>query len=188
MQVEKKDLVIDDYLMPEELVDSMLAINEFDENVRAIDEHTFRTRFLELLTNTESPQPTIGWLQIARSPYNPVNVVKDGKLLFTVPPLVRTHPTNINVDSFTNCNVIAVEYKQYLRQHPNVGMNYISQAMAGKLQLSGPDYDYVASWNKVLEYYGKPLIPLPTSFKEKEAVDDTNQPETVFDDDEFEEC
>lgn len=186
--IRKEDLVIDDFLMPEELVDSLIAINGYDEHNRAIDEHTFRTRFLDLLTNTESTQPTIAWMQVAKGPYNPVNVVKDGKLLFTVPPLIRTHPTNINVDGHTNCNVIAVEYKQYLQQHPNMGMSYINEALSTKLKLAGPDYEYIAQWNKILEYYGKPLIPLPDSFTPDSEKEEPKQPETVFDDDDYEEC
>lgn len=154
-----KEIVVDDLTMPQELVDAMTSIGEMtDDIVRAIPEPEFRKKYLPIFTSTASDVDLSPWLDISGTAYESVNVVKDGRVLFVVPPLVKRHPTLVNVDSRYSAATIAAEARQYESRHPNQGTQHLVRHLSVKVVKDGVNLEEVAQWNEILAYYGQPTI------------------------------
>jgi hypothetical protein len=180
----KPKYITNDFTMPEELVNAMLSIADMTNDiVRAIPEELFRTRYLPMFVSTELNVDMSPWLDICGTAYEPVNVVKSGAVLFVVPPLVKRHPTIINVDSRFSAATIVAEARQYQERHPTLGVNHIVDNLSKKVLKEGVNMEDVARWNTILRYYGYPTIgnlTLPDDIK--------SSPPMVLDDDDFEEA
>lgn len=188
---QKEELEINDTTMPEELVDSMLQLQQYDsETARVVSEHDFRNKYLELLTNTAGKVDLTPWLQVCGTAYEPVNIVKDGKTIFTVPPLLQRHPTLSRVDSRFSSTTIVAEARGHASRLPHLGFQHLVNNMSEKVILDGVDYGYVKQWNEILAYYGKPVIEVPQNLLPADEQKALGAPvdETTFGDDDFEEC
>lgn len=177
--------VVDDLAMPEELLDAMLSIKEMtDSIVRAIPEDVFRRKYLPMFMSTEKKVDMSPWLDICGTAYEPVNVIKGGRVIFVIPPLVKRHPTIINVDSRFSAPTIIKEAQQYQERHPKLGVAHLVKHLSTKVFTEGVNLEEVAQWNTVLTYYGYPTIG---DIAPAGSEDDTPQ-HTELDDDDFEEA
>ena len=185
--VDKKkleDYEQNDHTMPTELVEAMLSISDMTDNiVRAVPEHTFRTKYLPLFVNTTGKVDLSKWLDVSGTAYESVNVVKDGRVLFVVPPLVKRHPTLINVDSRFSASTIVAESIQHHSRHPALGMSHLMNNLGGKVLKEGVNLEEVKQWNMILQYYGYPIIG-----GAKVEPNTLSPAQAEFDDDDFEEA
>lgn len=181
----KKDLVVDELTMPQELVDAMVSIGEMtDDIVRAIPEPEFRKKYLPIFTSTDKNVDVSPWLDISGTSYESVNVVKDGRVLFVVPPLIKRHPTLVNVDSRFSAATIAAEARQYESRHPNQGINHLVKNLGTKVIQDGVNLEEVAQWNEILTYYGLPTLGNIVAETGEQVIPNVVE----FDSDDFEEA
>ena len=155
----KEAYVTNDVTMPEELVEAMVSIGEMtDDIVRAIDEVKFRTVYLPMFVSTEKDVDLSPWLDVCGNHYESVNVVKDKRVIFVVPPLIKRHPTLVNTDPRSSAPTIANEARQYQDRHPSLGVKFLVENLGDKVVREGVSVEEVRQWNAILEYYGYPLI------------------------------
>ena len=180
--VVPKEYETNETTMPAELVDAMLSIGEMTDGiVRAIPEADFRNKYLPMFTSTAKNVDLSPWLDISGTAYESVNVVKNGQVIFVVPPLVKRHPTLINVQSHKSSHTIMIEARQYHDRHPALGQRHIIDNLGEKIVKEGVDLDEVRQWNAILEYYGfEPIGGLKS-----EKIEEPKAAE--FKDDDFEE-
>jgi len=154
-----KEYEVNDITMPQDLVDAMVSIGEMtDDIVRAIPETEFRRKYLPMFVSTEKDVDLSPWLDVAGSAYESVNVVKDKRVLFVVPPLIKRHPTLINADPRNSAGTISNEARQHQDRHPSLGVKFLVDNLGGKVVKEGVSVEEVRQWNEILKYYGYPLI------------------------------
>lgn len=181
---DRDDYETNEMTMPSELVDAMLSISEMTDNiVRAIPESEFRSKYLPMFVSTEKNVDLSPWLDISGTAYESVNVIKNNEVIFIVPPLVKRHPTLINVDSRVSANTIANEARQYQDRHPSLGVKYLVDNLGSKVVKEGVNIDEIRQWNAILEYYGYPQIGNVKAAGEIKA----DAPQPQLDEDDFEE-
>lgn len=186
----KEELEINDTTMPEELVDSMLLLQQYDsETARVVSDADFRNKYLPILTDTSGKVDLSPWMAVCGTAYEPVNIVKDGRVLFTVPPMLQRHPTLSRVDSRFSSPTIVAEARGHASRLPHLGFHHLVKNMSEKMILDGPEYTYLKQWNEILAYYGKETIHVPENLLPQSAPA-LNAPVATeaFGDDDFEEC
>lgn len=157
---EKKEPVVDEEMgMTQDLIDSMKSITEMTEDaIRQMPEHIFRTTYLPLLLGEIADGNMRLWADAAGGAYNEVEIVKDGKVIFTVPPLMRRHPTRVKHKQEDSIATIAGEAQLHMNNHPLMGQRMLVNKISKKNILQGYDEKSVAQFNAILKYYDRPLI------------------------------
>lgn len=156
---------VDNY--PEEIEAMDMIINSAKEDIPNVPEDIFVEHILPQLARRDGNVDLSFWSAIAGNVYRPINVVKDGTVLFTVPPPLRQY------GSFTNLSVREsvperLEMARLKTQvHPQLGETYYDQEFSKLAHVPPPNRDDVAAWDKILIRYGYP--PLTTAV---EAVED----------------
>ena len=180
----EKKYETNDVTMPQDLVDAMVSIGEMtDDIVRAIPEYEFRKNYLPMFVSTDKNVDLSPWLDIAGNHYESVNVVKDRRVIFVVPPLIKRHPTLVNADPRTSAGTIANEARQHQDRHPSLGVKYLVDHLGEKVVKDGVNLDEVRQWNEILKYYGYPLIG---NLEPTESIAPT-EPELELEEDDVEE-
>lgn len=183
LPAEKPKYEVNETTMPQELLDSMLSIQEMtDDIVRAIPEHEFRQKYLPMFVSEEKDVDLSPWLDVSGTAYESVNVVKNNAVIFVVPPLIKRHPTLVNVQSHKSAHTIVNEARQYHDRHPAQGLRHLVENLGNKVVKEGVDMESVKQWNAILEYYGYEPIG---NLKADNAIEEPQLPE--FKDDDFEE-
>ena len=146
-------------------------------NRARIPEELFKGVFLGLFANLENqhPQATIqNWIWIAGSPFNKVDVVADGQVIFTVPPVFSkdaVQPQALNRGEPLS-HVVAIAEKLSMRS-PIEGQNYIDNKYAAasrNLQGKVSRLAYAQEWNLIFKRYGLPELVELSEKPEVKAV------------------
>ena len=129
-------------------------LSSFEEEKPRISEELFVSRYLPLLASRQTGVDVTPWLQVAGNAYRSVEVVKDGKVLFTVPPLLRQIPTKIHRRGAESVLEIVETSRLHAAQHPRVGQYYLEQHLQGAVDPEPPEESALKEWYNVLKGYG----------------------------------
>ena len=84
----KQKVINDNILLDANTREAMRVLNEGAEERPTIDLDSFVRTFLPAIGQVhDKPLDMNPWLSIAKGPYNPVDVISNGQVVFPVPPL-----------------------------------------------------------------------------------------------------
>lgn len=134
-------------------------------DISNVPERVFREVFLPMFAGKEDlvyPATTQIWANIAGSYYAPVNIVNEkNEILYTVPPLMNNKAVNpVSSDEIPIAHVVATA-KQYANMHPAQGAAYLDAELTKRsllMRLPSNVLEDIATWNKIFERYGYPVI------------------------------
>ncbi len=107
------------------------------------------------------------WLDVAGTAYNEVDIVdQDGKVLFTVPPLLRDTPLMEKRHPNDTMREAMAEYINYASLHPKMGKAYLEKVISSKIPRKPADVRYIRRWNDIFVRYGLPPIELTPIMKQ----------------------
>ncbi len=165
---------------------AFIAVLE-DSDRPSIEEHEFSSIWLPILTCRTGGRPQIHrWVdEVAGDPNRAVDVIKDGKILFVVPPIIAPYPTETK---YHNSRAAGAIIDQALRQEilsPIAAERYVAEAIP-KIYESVKDSSQTKRiirqvrelWNKIYGYYGLPLIPLDGADLPSTPTDAVDTPPT----------
>lgn len=136
------------------------------KNRPRIPEALFKNVFLGLFANLENQHPdaTIeNWIAIAGNPFNPVDVIDNQQVLFTVPAVFSKDavvPQAMNENNEPIAHIVSIAEKLSLRS-PIEGQNYIDNKYSGVSERVKGKVSQVAfakEWNAIFTRYGLPPI------------------------------
>mgnify|MGYP000029356127 FL=1 len=157
----KQRKINDSILLDDTTREAMRVLNEGVETKPTIDLDLFVRTFLPALGQEhDEPLDMNPWLAISKGPYNPVDVVSNGSVVFTVPPLLNRRNTRINENSKDSLTTIAVVAKQKGDAHPMMGQNYLRQGLLSYVGRERVNPEALQEWNRVLVKYGYDPIEL----------------------------
>lgn len=178
--------------------------NDFDKAIESladiekanrprIPEELFRTVFLGLFANLENQHPdaTIqNWVSIAGNPFTEVEVLSEGKVLFTVPALFDKNAIKPQVMGQTEpLSHIVATAQQLAMRSPIEGQNYIDNKYAKtsrKIYNQVDKFAFAKEWNSIFKRYGLPeIVELKTNESSKSIIKNDIKDELRGDDLEF---
>jgi hypothetical protein len=169
----KQQEINDNILLNSHVRDAMKVLNEAAEKHPTIELDLFVRTFLPAIGQEHDEALNMGpWLTVAKSPYNPVDVVSNGQVVFTVPPLLNRRHTRINERSQDSLTTLAVVAQQKSDAHPLMGQTYLRNGLMNYVGKTRVNPNALAEWNRVLTKYGYEPI-------ETEAVPESVKPASV---------
>lgn len=135
-----------------------------------ISEELFVSRYLPILGSRQPNTDITPWLEVAGNAYRAVDVVKDGNVLFTVPPIFRQIPTKIHRRGSESVLEIVETSKLHAAQHPRVGQHYLDQHLSSSVERVDPETEQLEKWKEVLKRYGYDTQDQPTALGAESAV------------------
>lgn len=124
------------------------------ETIGEVDINIFRERYLPILAGkVEGANPAV-WLEVAKSPTAPVNVMENGKVAFKVPPLIREANIVPNTDSRNSMIEIVATTALKGEMHPRLGISYFREKSSEKIRMSDIDMEMLGQWNAILKRFG----------------------------------
>ncbi len=168
----KQKAINDNILLDTNTREAMRVLNEGAEERPTIDLDSFVRTFLPAIGQVhDKPLDMNPWLSIAKGPYNPVDVISNGQVVFTVPPLLNRRDTRLNENSRQSMTTIASVAQQKSDAHPMMGQNYLRKGLESFVGRRKVNPTALTEWNRVLIKYGYEPISL-------ESVPDTKSKPT----------
>lgn len=127
--------------------------------IPTIDEYLFVKRYLPLFLTRDELTPVSAWLEVAKHPFSPVNVVKNGKVLFTVPPLCRQVSVRSESVHDSVYEILSLARKKEMIS-PVLGANYLKEKLDQLIIADPASLDTIRQWNTIFEYYGLDTVDL----------------------------
>jgi len=127
----------------------------------AIQEAVFKQLFLPLFLDSDGKRDMDAWIAAAGSPFNPVNVYRGQEFLFQVPPFLS--PSDKYLDGMKDVAIseqLAVTEKKF-ESFPKFGEIHFREWFIDRVRGKHYDIELTRRWNKIFEFYGLPVIPLP---------------------------
>lgn len=147
--------------------------------VPQIDEYLFVRRYLPLFLTREELTPVSGWLEVAKHPFSPVDVVKNGKVLFRVPPLCRQVTLKYDGSHDSVYEILSLAKKKD-QISPVMGSNYLNNALNELIIKDPASVEVLRQWNIIFEYYGLDKIELPEPTKDVEVKKQVEEDKTTL--------
>jgi len=126
----------------------------------------------------------IKWAELARSPFNPVDVIDMvGNYLYTVPPMImKPNLTGMPIGD-VNFGKIASTYELKNNRLPAEASNYLNNQLNGLAeQIQGPDINMITKqWEYIFARYVKPAVLQPQVPSLPTAVSEDTSMEGVID-------
>lgn len=149
-----------------------------------IDEQNFR-KYLPLFMyrgdKTDNKLPVSDWLEVAGSPFMPVDVFNGKTYLFTVPPLLARQNRLDYLPSNFNISDVITQAKLKSEIMENLGENHLNEHLLSRLPDEPPlDLSDAMVWNEIFKRYNLPLIPLPGVETDKGQTSSKNE-QVTFD-------
>jgi hypothetical protein len=146
--------------------------------ISTIPEQVFVEYFLDFfksgMVNDSNNILGIKWVELSKSPFNPVYVIDGaGNYLYTVPPLVLK-PDLVNQPiAGVNFSKIAATYELKNNRLSTDAANYINNQLSGLSdQIQSPDANIVIKqWEYIFNRYAKPVVTEPTEANRMIAKD-----------------
>lgn len=143
--------------------------------IPTIREEVFVNNYLPLLASKEVGVDLTPWLEVCGHFYRPVDVVKDGEVLYRVPALLKQTPVNSPVGPRDSVDERIKTSRLKARVHPRLGKTYFEQELGKLVGSNAPDMESLSVWNGILSRYGyEPLT--------NDTVDTTSPTKPVVDD------
>jgi hypothetical protein len=134
-------------------------INENRSRIVSVEEHVFVSKYLPLLTATQKVDLT-PWVELAGGgfqggQFKPVHVVKNGQLLFTVPPLFATPTTYTKYDERQSISTVVDQLQSKARAF-NLSMDIALPKTLQGLYTTRREQtpDHSKAWAAILQRYG----------------------------------
>ena len=133
---------------------------------RVFPEHLFKSVWLPIFAGVSNEingkkVGIVDWLDVAGTALHEVDIIdKEGKVLFTVPPLIRDTPMLAKRHPNDSMREIMAEYIGYATLHPNMGKVFMEKVIGAKIPRKPADVRYIRRWNEILTRYGYPPIEL----------------------------
>lgn len=155
-------------LQDQRMVDAFRMLAE--PSVPVIEEYVFVKKYLPLFVDNDKEVPVSLWLEVARHPYNPVDVVSNGQVIYRVPPLCK----RVNINAINNPRDSVYEmistYKMKSDVHPTLGDKFLEQKTNELIRKETLDTSTLKQWNVIFARYNLPLIEIPEEGKNTEVV------------------
>lgn len=141
--------------IPKSMLDDLIEVEHHQ-----FPEHLFVSVFLPMFA-ADMDTPVEEWLRVASNVFTPVDIIgKDGKVLFTVPPLMRKLPVADKHHPSESLYELWHDYEEFAKIHPNKGAQFLKAIIANKVPRTPADVKDLRTWNSIFERYGYPLIEL----------------------------
>jgi len=155
-----------DVLLDSQTREAMDTITKLSHQKATIDLDTFVRVYLPALGQShEDPLSLVPWVKLAGGPFMPVDVVSNGRVVHTVPPLLNRTQTVLNStngQSLSNLVEIANKKRDV---SPNLGINHLRQGLEGRVQDRRVVVSELLEWNSILTKYGYSPIEIPDAVK-----------------------
>ena len=177
----------DKTILPEHFLQNLKELSASPYERSTISEAVFRHKWLPLFnaTSHEDLAPIGDWVQqVALNPFREVDVIKDGEVVFVVPPMLNSQidvfkdGTDIYLD--TELDSIRREAAHFAIK----GERQFEDKIIGNLKVDVEPSDYSQRMDKIFEYYGIPRakrLEAPGTTSKTSAADET-MPEVSFED------
>ena len=148
------------------------ALSSMDEILKVVEEakmyigeEVFKRDYLPLFKKDIYSEETIrSWLSVCKNPYYPVSVVdKEGKVLFTVPPILKRQKTRVTDDTKYTFSAILERAKWKSNVFPKKGEEFFSTCL-DKISEDVESGEW-NSWTEIFARYDEKMS-LPTKSKE----------------------
>lgn len=127
-----------------------------------LPEALFVQHLLPMMTTTDRAIDVGLWNDLAGHPLRPIDVVDPrGNVLFRVPALLKTLPTQQHFSGLSSVAEALKEYQSTSNIHPMLGDETFKARMQSKLPTPDADLTDLMTWNAILAHYNKPTLPLP---------------------------
>lgn len=174
--------------IPMHVLESLRDIKKSPYQRTRIDEATFKNRWLPLFNaaSHEGLAPLGDWVQqVAGNPFREVEVIKDGNVLFVVPPIL-----NSNIDIFKAEADIYLDTELDTARREGAhfaikGKRHFETAVLNNLNKDLQPSDYSTRMDKIFEHYGltrTKKIATPTSNKPGQTDDPNEKLSVDFED------
>jgi hypothetical protein len=150
---------IEKKLLPDDLRSAMESICEWSRENKRIDYDTFRRKYAELLLSKD-PVDLTPWEQVAGNPYSRVDVIRNGKIVYTVPPLWRSQVTLMPDVYERSMSKVQLDFSKQYEIHPEASMKTIQNGISSRLNPGKVDLADLLNWNKILIDMGREPIDL----------------------------
>ncbi len=140
--------------------------NFLESDRRVFPEHLFKSVWLPIFAGVtdeiNGKKVSISdWLDVAGTAMHDVDIVdKEGKVLFSVPSLIRDTPMMSKRHANDTMREVMSEYVNYASLHPNMGKVFMEKVMFSKIPRKPADVRYIRRWNEIFSRYGYPPIEL----------------------------
>lgn len=141
----------------EKVLGAMQAISSLgEEDVPRISEDLFVGRYLPVLAGKVDSEktPLLFWLEVAGSPYAPVDVMKGNEVLFRVPPLLKAGVTTLNARPGQGLDDVMLTAERKGMVHPKMGINYLDQELSRRQTAPLSATQEQERWRAILVRYG----------------------------------
>lgn len=139
----------------EEEQEALDTILNSEEDRPAVSESVFTERYLPVFAGVSEGSDKIdSWLDIAGNVYRSVDIMRDGEVVFTVPPLVRRiHPSTLRRRGGSMTDAMEMILKK-TQQAPRAGQAYAAREVEERVQATTIEKDPIGVWNEIFVYYG----------------------------------
>lgn len=124
------------------------------ETKAAVAEEVFVKNYLPIFASNDSTTPISKWLEVSGHVYREVDVIKDGAVLFTVPPLLRRSNTNSRRNPRESLYEVLDLAAKKTQQNPNIGRAFMRTFIEQRVEKEGVESDDVKRWNDIFTRYG----------------------------------
>ncbi len=132
-----------------------------DQDVPKLPEPLFIKHLLPVLTDLSGKANLSVWLDIAGSYQRPIDVIgPTGAVLFRVPALIGTIPTNTQRDPHYGFWEVMRNYQNHNNVLPQMGRQFLDEALPRLVHRGQVNIEEAYQWNAILKRYNLPQLPL----------------------------
>lgn len=137
-------------------------------HITKLPESVFVSHFLEFfrsgMTNDPSGLLRLKWIELAKTPYYPVNIIDPkGNIIFKVPPLLMRTSLDSDICKY-NFDKLGQDYKLMVNVHSGRAENMVNNELRGKAEglKTTATEDYGVLWTAIFNRY-KPKVLTPNT-------------------------
>lgn len=139
-----------------------------NESVPRLNEDVFLRQYLPLFASQETDVDLSSWLDVCGNAYMPVDIVRDGEVVYRIPPLVKQMPIEAGrrrgEDSIFEVLETAAKKSMI---NPHLGQAYLDNELDRRIVRLSITPDEVQFWNDLFTRNGYPPLVenLPEHFQ-----------------------
>lgn len=141
-------------LLDPELEAAMKTLDEDLGGLPKVEYHLFVKKYLPLLVQEPGTVNMDEWVSVAKTPYHPVEVVKNGEVLYTVPPLLRRQKPHTASSSERSMSNISILVEKQANIHAPAAMETLRRSLLARIDPEDINEEYVREWTRILIDHG----------------------------------